>query len=318
MRRARVHVGAGLDQHRASSSAWPCAAAHISGVWPRQLSTGVDATRRARAAPSPRRRCPVRAQVCSAVSPSGPVAFALTPALSSRSTIAGAAVLAGQGDRRDAVAVRGLDLGAGAEQPIDQRRVVVAHRPVQRRRAVRLRRRWDRPCFCSSDERRGAVAAPSPPRRAACRSARPCSARAARRRREARERDERCDDAAHRACPAVLRAASTRPEPLKPAPTYRFASVPVLSPSVSCVTPDLVEHRHQQVRHRRVIRVPQVTAALQRARARRRPPGSAAGSDRARCCCSCCCRRAAPCGRAASRRRPASFFSFVEELARTC
>ena len=69
-------------------SPWPCAAAHMIGVWPRQLSIAFRdapwATSTFAAA-----TWPARAQVWSAVSPSGPVRFALTPALSRRSTIAG-------------------------------------------------------------------------------------------------------------------------------------------------------------------------------------------------------------------------------------
>ena len=64
---------------------WPCAAAHISGVCPRQLSPASSGAPRATSTLAAA-TSPLRAQVWSAVSPSGPVAVAGTPASSSRVT----------------------------------------------------------------------------------------------------------------------------------------------------------------------------------------------------------------------------------------
>ena len=74
--------------------------------------------RRAPAAPARRRRSPLRAAVISAVSPSGDAVFGSAPADSSRSMAWRAAVGAGEIQRRHAVSVRGVDVRAGANQPV--------------------------------------------------------------------------------------------------------------------------------------------------------------------------------------------------------
>ncbi len=83
----RVFTSAPASTSTRTIAAWPCAAAHISGVWPRQISPASTLAPRASSAFAAS-ALPVWAQVCSAVSPSGPVAFGLTPALSSCSTTA--------------------------------------------------------------------------------------------------------------------------------------------------------------------------------------------------------------------------------------
>ena len=50
--------------------------------------------------------------------------------------IAALPLIAGEMQRRHAVAVRRLHVGAGANQPVDELEIVLAHGPVQRRRAV--------------------------------------------------------------------------------------------------------------------------------------------------------------------------------------
>ena len=84
----RAFTSAPASASIATISPWPCAAAHMIGVWPRQLSTALSDAPRVTSTLAAA-TWPDRAQVCSAVSPNGPVRFALTPALSSRSTIAG-------------------------------------------------------------------------------------------------------------------------------------------------------------------------------------------------------------------------------------
>ena len=240
-------------------SAWPSAAAHISAVCPRQVSTAsteAPASSSALAAAT----FPVRAHVISAVSPSSPVVLALTPAFSSRST---ASALPFSQAREIGVTpyrFARLGVGAGADQTVDQREIVVAHRPVQRGGAVGLRR--------------VGVDLLLQQRRAARRVARldgldearvlrraVLGGLGARREDQGRERQGR---------EAAARIMNSPERPDEPGPTsgsdYRSVNSPVLSPSVSWRTPDLVEHRHQQVRHRRVVRVTQMAAALHLAR----------------------------------------------------
>ena len=55
--------------------------------------------------------------------------------------IGGVAVGAGDDERRDAVAVRRLDVGFRGQEQLDRLHVVALDGPVQRRGAVRYRRR---------------------------------------------------------------------------------------------------------------------------------------------------------------------------------
>ena len=126
--RSRVDVGAVRDElanHRRSAAAPP----PTSGRSGRASLHGRQPPRRARSTPSPLRPVPVRAAVISAVSPSVPATFASTPAFNSRSMTRGVAVDARQIERRHAVAVRRLDVGAGADQAFGQLDFVLRARP---------------------------------------------------------------------------------------------------------------------------------------------------------------------------------------------
>ena len=120
-----------------AASVWPSFTAHISAVCPREFSVAFTFAPWAMSAFSAA-TFPVFAAVISAVSPSGSVVFASAPAFRSSSIIGGVAVAAGERQRRDAVAIRRLDVGAGANQLVRCRQVVALRRPVERRRAVSL------------------------------------------------------------------------------------------------------------------------------------------------------------------------------------
>ena len=81
-------------------------------------------SRRGRAAPSRLRRLPVRATVISAVSPSVDDGVRVGPGFEQPFDHRGIRVHARQIERSDAVAIRGLDVGARAQQPIGQFDVV--------------------------------------------------------------------------------------------------------------------------------------------------------------------------------------------------
>ena len=116
-----------------------CAAAHIRAVWPCQLSRGVN------------RRAAIEQQL-HRLDPAGPrrghqrrLALGsggvdIDPGLQQPLDHRGVAVDAGQGNRRHAVAVHRLHVGAGPDQHLGELEIVFAHRPVKRRGAVGLGR----------------------------------------------------------------------------------------------------------------------------------------------------------------------------------
>ncbi len=81
---------------------------------------------------------PVSEAVISAVWPSSDVPFASAPAFSSRSTIDGVAVRAGQRERRHVVARGGAGIRAGGQENVHHGRVVAPGGPVKRGRAIGL------------------------------------------------------------------------------------------------------------------------------------------------------------------------------------
>ena len=151
---------------------WLCAAAHISAVCPCQLFARIDrrAVRQQHVRGVDVAGARRRHQRGLAFGPGGVgVGAGLQQPLDHRRV----AVDAGQIQRRDAVAVRRLDVGAGANEPIRAcSRSSAAHGPVQRRRAVGFRRvdepRWRTsaampvlsPAFTASMRRRSVVCCP--------------------------------------------------------------------------------------------------------------------------------------------------------------
>ena len=91
-----------------------------------------------------------RTAVISGVSPVEVAALTSAPALSSRCTIARLPFSRGQRERRHAVVVLRVDVGAGREQQLDRFHVVPVRRPMQRGCAVGLRRVDVARCFSSA------------------------------------------------------------------------------------------------------------------------------------------------------------------------
>ena len=83
---------------------------------------------------------PEREAIISGVTPLLCTAFAFAPAASSFSTMAAFAFSHARIERGHAVVVGRVDLGAGAQQPVDRVQVVPVRRPQQRRDAVGPRR----------------------------------------------------------------------------------------------------------------------------------------------------------------------------------
>ena len=111
------------------------AAAHMSAVCPFQFSCALTSAPRVSSAFTAA-ALPVRAAVISAVSPSGIVVFGSAPAVEQPLDHRGAAVDAGEPQRRGAVAVRRPHVGAGLDQQVGGGEIVDMRGPVERRRAV--------------------------------------------------------------------------------------------------------------------------------------------------------------------------------------
>ena len=214
----RVDVGAGRDQRLDRRPRRPCARPSSTPSRPRR--TRRSRRRRRRAA-----RCIIAASPFSAARYSG----------------------------AHAVAIRGVDGGAGREQRRARGR---GRRGARPNAAPTCRRR--RPSFGSRA------------RRATLRSSRAVAVLRGGEQRAALGRD------AAAAAPAQQQQRSARAA-LR---TARARARPVLSPSDSSRHADLVEHRQQQVRHRRVARA-------RRGADRRRPPAGPPTSVSGRSICAC-------------------------------
>ena len=116
---------------------WFSAAAHISAVCPCQVSAALTLAPRSISAVTTS-ALPARAAVMRMVSPSGPTALAFAPALSSARAMTALPLVAASDSGRDAVAVGGADVRAGADQQLRRLGVVRPDGPVERRHAVRF------------------------------------------------------------------------------------------------------------------------------------------------------------------------------------
>ena len=132
--RARVDVGAMREQHLDDVGMLLRDGPHQRRLAACRVHVHVGAFVRA-AARRPR-RCPTREATISGVSPARSARLGLAPACSSRRDHRGAAVQAGRPQRRGAEIVRGVHVGAGANQQIGALEIVAIAGPVQRRRAV--------------------------------------------------------------------------------------------------------------------------------------------------------------------------------------
>ena len=121
----------------AMTSAWPWSAACINAVVPRASSfafTSAPPSSSARTAST----CPERAASMSGLRPSGSCSLASAPLFEQRLDHRRVALARREPQRRRAVAVGRRNVGAGLEQQQRQARVAVIGRPVQRRGAVGL------------------------------------------------------------------------------------------------------------------------------------------------------------------------------------
>ena len=97
--------------------------------------------RRGRAAPSPAPALPVRAAVISAVSPPRSVVFGSAPRCEEQFDHRGVPVLAGERERRDAVAVRRVRVRLRRDQELGRFEIIEVSRPMQGGHAIGLRMR---------------------------------------------------------------------------------------------------------------------------------------------------------------------------------
>ena len=113
-----------------TTAAWFSAAAHISAVCPRHASCVFTLAPKVSSIFTAS-TLPVRAAVISAVSPSPKAALGSAPAFRRASTIATLPTVARLVQRRDAVAVGRLGVGAGAEQELRRLEIVPVGGPVE-------------------------------------------------------------------------------------------------------------------------------------------------------------------------------------------
>ena len=190
------------------AGAWPSSAAHIKAVVPRRVSfafTSAPWSSSTLIAST----LPVRDATMSGVLPSGSCSLASAPALSSAAMIGASPLMLASHKRRGAVAVRGLGIRAGAKQEVDHRFVGSENRPVQRGRAIGLRRIHIGVLLDQLLRR------PPGPRASPRRQPQRFRRRSEMASREAQQHDTASDDA------------------LRHCVLYRFVSRPVLSPMLS-------------------------------------------------------------------------------------
>ncbi len=248
--RSLADDGAGLDQHadrRRRCSRLPPTSAPSGPCGARVRVTSAPRASSALTAAA----LPVRAAVISAVSPSGSAALASAPAASSRSIIAALPLVARE--------------RAAASRRSDSRRLARRHptssSALDRRHIVTLAP----PSAAPSCRRVGVVR--SPIRRSSVRTAATSprfTASAACRRVAALSASVSSSTVPPRRLPASVPVCSAQtPE------SGSTADVPCCPPSFSAAHAHLVEHRQQEIRHRRLPPEDQVPAALDR-------PGAAA------------------------------------------
>ena len=175
--------------------------------------------------------------------------------------------------RRRAVRVGHRSLRAGLQQTLDQRDIIVIDGIVQRRRAVALGRIHIR-LVLDERQRAGAVVG-------------------------LRRLDQAEAQAAPRPGSSVLRSPAPRSESAahvraqRSAEPQRSSDLRELLSAVAELVDrhaGAIEHRQQRVRQRRVVRIAQMLAALQLAAAAADEAPWAAGTGCGGRCCSCCCR----------------------------